>query len=126
MHLSSEAVVRQGERVAKPAELMAGTLVSFTFVPGAEGPVVKEISILATPGSDYTFAGTVVDLDLEKGLLVLEAASNHSTSDVFFDPAARQLTQGLTVGAKVTARTKFDGKLYRVREITVATPAVSR
>lgn len=125
MHLSSDAVIRQGERVAKPAELLFGTLVNFSFVPGADGPVVKEISILATPGSDYTFAGTVVDLDLEKGLLVLEAASSHTTSDVFFDPAARQLTQGLTVGANVTARTQFDGRQYRVREITV-TPAAAR
>jgi len=122
MHLSSAATIRQGARAANPSQLAAGTLVSFTFVPGPEGPTINEISILASPGTVYAFSGQVADLDLQKGLLVLEDTSSHNTYDLFFDPAGRHLTEGLNIGAKVTAQTQFDGKQYRIRELTV-TPA---
>jgi len=122
MRLSSTATIRQGMRAASPSELASGTLVSFTFVPGPEGPTVNEISILASPGAVYTFSGQVADLNLQKGLLVLEDSSSHNTYDLFFDAAGRRLTEGLNIGAKVTAQTQFDGKQYRVRELTV-TPA---
>jgi hypothetical protein len=122
MHLSSAATIRQGTRAANPSELSTGTLVSFTFVPGPEGPTVNEISILATPGTVYTFSGQVADVNLQKGLLVLEDNSSHNTYDLFFDSSGRHLTEGLNIGANVTAKTQFDGKQYRVRELTVTPP----
>jgi hypothetical protein len=125
MHLSPTATIRQGVRVASPSELASGTLVSFTFVPGPEGPIVNELSILASPGTVYTFSGQVADLNLQKGLLVLEDSSSHKTYDLFFDPDGRHATEGLNIGANVTARTQFDGKQYRVRDLTVS-PARTR
>ena len=50
MRLAGNAVILQGDRIAGPAELKAGTLVTLAFTPGnGEAPIVRQISILALP-----------------------------------------------------------------------------
>jgi hypothetical protein len=122
MRLAPGVAIQRGDHVTKASELTAGTLVSLAFTPSANEPVVSEITILASPGEAYTFAGQVSALDVTRGLLVLEDSARHKSYDLYFDPNARQLASQLKLGANVTAKTQFDGKQYRVHDVIV-TPA---
>lgn len=111
--------VKQGDRAATMNDLVPGTLISLAFsADGGGNPTANEISILALPGTRYTFSGDVVHLDLLSGLLVLNSSTNHETYEVFLAPTATP-DDGLHAGAKVTVVTTFDGSRYVVRDITI-------
>jgi len=120
MRLGSGVKINRGDQVTKSSELTAGTLVSVAFAPSSKEPVVSQITILASPGESYTFSGQVAAVDVTRGLLVLEDDARHKSYDLYFDPTARQLGAQLKLGANVTAKTRFDGKQYRVDAVMVA------
>ena len=120
MRLAGNAVIRQGDRTARPEELRPGTLVTLAFTPGNGGaPIVQQISILASPGATFMFSGRIENLDLHRGLLVLVDPRDNQTYEVYFDPTVRQLTRDLRQGADVTVQASFDGTHYQSREIAV-------
>ena len=120
MRLAGNAVILHGDRTAQPAELQPGTLVTLTFTPGNDDvPIVRQISILASPGATFVFSGRVDYLDLHRGLLVLVDPRDDRSYEVHFDPAARRFTRDLREGASVTVQANFDGTRYESREIAV-------
>lgn len=120
MRLAGNAVILQGDRTARPAELRPGTLVTLAFAPGkGEAPIVRQISILASPGAAFVFAGRIEHLDLRRGLLVLVDPRDNKSYELYFDPTVRRLTRDLRQGADVTVQTSFDGTRYQSRDITV-------
>ena len=80
---------------------------------------LRQISILAVPGSDFTFGGEVVSLDLHIGLLVLKSSSDHKTYEIYLDPAVITIDDRLRSGADVTTVANFDGSRYVARSLTV-------
>ncbi len=59
MRLTHDTVILRGDRPALPAELCPGTLVTVAFLTGGDGrAMVRQISILASPGTAFVFAGT--------------------------------------------------------------------
>ena len=48
------------------------------------------------PGTDFTFAGRVISLDLHIGLLVLQSATDHKTYEIYLDPSAIAIDDRLT------------------------------
>ena len=120
MRLAGNAVILQGDRIAGPAELKAGTLVTLAFTPGnGEAPIVRQISILALPGAAFIFSGRIDHLDLRRGLLVVVDPRDNKSYEVYFDPTARHLARDLRQGADVTVQATFDGRRYQSREIAV-------
>jgi hypothetical protein len=120
MVLASNAVIQKGDSTVQFSELRAGTLATLTFSPGSDGtPIVQHVSILATPGQDYMFAGRVEHLDLRRGLLVLVDPRDNKSYEVYFDPAARNLTRDLRQGVNATVQASFDGSRYQTHDITV-------
>ncbi|MFY9559336.1 MAG: hypothetical protein WAQ52_03810 [Terriglobales bacterium] len=120
MRLASNAAILNGDRTAEPAELRPGTLVNLVFTPGdGEAPIVRQISILASPGAAYVFAGRIEHLDLRRGLLVLVDPRDNKSYEVYFDAPARRLAPDLRQGADVTVQASFDGTRYQSRDITV-------
>jgi hypothetical protein len=120
MHLTGNTVILQGDRTARPAELRPGTFVTLTFTPGSsDAPIVRQISILATPGAAFVFSGRIAHLDIHRGLLVLVDPRDNKSYEAYFDPAARRLTRDLRQGADVTVQASFDGKRYESRDIAV-------
>jgi hypothetical protein len=120
MHLADDAVIMQGDRTVRPEELRPGTLVNLAFSPSSgKTPVVRQISILATPGAMFVFAGRIEHVDLRRGLLVVSDPRDNKTYDVYFDPASRHLAQSLRPGVDVTVQATFDGARYQSRDITV-------
>ncbi len=124
MHLAANANILQQDTRAAPSTLKPGMLVTLAFAPdNGRVPVVTEISILASPGSAYTFSGQIEDLDLHRGLMVLIDSRDHKSYDLYFDPTIG-LPPNIKPGDNVTVQTAFDGNRYQSRGVTVnpATP----
>jgi hypothetical protein len=120
LQVTSSSSIRHGDKAATAAELRPGTLVALTFTPGnGKAPVVREISILASPGATFAFAGRIEHLDLRRGLLVLVDPRDNKSYEMSFDPAARNLIRDLKQKADVSVQTVFDGRRYQVRDVTV-------
>ena len=110
--------VVQGDKAVPLSTLVSGSLISISF--NAEGGVrntATEISILAQPGTQYTFSGQVVHIDLRTGLLVLNSSTDHKTYEVYLPPSINP-DEGLQPGAAVKVVTSFDGERYVVRNLS--------
>jgi hypothetical protein len=111
--------VRQGQ-AASSADLSAGSLISVKFQSDNAGHgVVSQISILATPGSVFVFAGKVTFLDLHTGLLGLVDPRDDKRYDIFFDSARFPMSRDLHEGADVAVTAGFDGTRYVASAITM-------
>ena len=119
VRVNSATRVKQGDRSVSIGELVPGSLISVGFASdGAGKNIASSISILALPGTPYTFAGEIVHLDLRSGLLVLNSSTDHKTYEVYLSPSTAP-DDGLHPGANVTVVTNYDGTRYVVRSITV-------
>src|SRR5579864_1963745 len=111
--------VMQGDRAVPISALVPGTLISIRFSSeGNAHNTATEISILAQPGTRYTFSGQVVHIDLRTGLLVLNSSTDHKTYEVYLPPSINP-DEGLQPGITVKVATDFDGERYVVRNVTV-------
>jgi len=111
--------VMQGDRPVPISAVVPGTLISIRFSPeGSSHNTATEISILAQPGTRYTFSGQVVHIDLRTGLLVLNSSTDHKTYEVYL-PSSINPDESLQPGVMVQVVTDFDGERYVVRNVTV-------
>jgi hypothetical protein len=111
--------VMQGDRPVPISAVVPGTLISIRFSPeGSAHNTATEISILAQPGTRYTFSGQVVHIDLRTGLLVLNSSTDHKTYEVYL-PSSINPDESLQPGVMVQVVTDFDGEHYVVRNVTV-------
>jgi Domain of unknown function (DUF5666) len=118
--LTPQTSIMQGDHPAPASELMSGTLVAVKFGPQPDGrDVARQISVLAVPGSDFTFVGRVTSLDLRLGLLVITSATDKKTYEIHFDPSLLPPDENLRQSAQVTVLTRFDGNGYVARSMTV-------
>ena len=117
IRVNSSTKVVQGDRTLSLRDLVPGSLISARFSSslGARN-TATEISILAQPGTEYTFSGQVVHIDLRTGLLVLNSAIDHKTYEVYL-PTSIPPDENLQPGATVTAMTAFNGERYVVRNL---------
>jgi len=119
VRLSSSTKVIQNGRQIGPTTLVQGSLVSVHFSSDGNGhETASEISILAQPGTRYTFVGNVVHIDLRTGLLVLKSSTDNQTYEVYLDTSIAP-DEDLHPGATVTVVTDFDGSRYLARNLTV-------
>jgi len=111
--------VMQGDRPVPISAVVPGTLISIRFSPeGSAHNTATEISILAQPGTRYTFSGQVVHIDLRSGLLVLNSSTDHKTYEVYL-PSSINPDESLQPGVMVQVVTDFDGERYVVGNVTV-------
>jgi hypothetical protein len=120
LHLSASTKVLRQEKSASLSDLRPGALVDVKFQPQSESrAVASEISILAEPGSDFTFAGRVTHVDMHSGLLVLLDPRDRKTYEVHFDPSTVRVNGDLREGSEVTVKAGFDGARYATNTIDV-------
>ena len=119
LRLTPNTQVVQDGHVAYANQLVPGTLVDVDFISQKDDRDAQKISILAVPGTDFTFAGVVTSLDLHIGLLVLTSQTDRKTYEIYLDPAAITVDDGLHAGANVTTVARFDGSRYVARTLTV-------
>lgn len=120
LRLTSGTPISRGQNAASSSDLLAGALVSASFVSdGSDRGMARQVSILAAPGNTFHFAGRVASLDLHLGLLVVVDPRDQKSYSIEFDPRVIPVTDSLREGATVDATTAFDGRRYVAREIQV-------
>lgn len=120
IRIDSQTRVVQGDRTESASKLAAGTLVAIKFGPRRDGgEVAREISVLAVPGTSFTFVGQVTAIDLRLGLLVLNSTIDHKTYEIAVDPTVVGVDENVRPSAEVTVVTRFEGNRYMARSIKV-------
>ena len=120
LRLTPDTRVVRGEKTVAASELTPGTLVTVSFLPEpGNQPVAREVSILITPGTEFSFMGQVTALDLHVGLLVVTSSADHKTYELHFNPSIFPVTSNLRQGAEVTVLVRYDGNQYVARNVVV-------
>jgi Domain of unknown function (DUF5666) len=119
LRISSGTQIMQDGHITAASRLVPGTLVNVDFVSQKDVRDARQVSILAIPGTSFTFGGVVTSLDLRVGLLVLTSSSDHKTYEIYLDPASITVDDRLRLGADVTAITNFDGSRYVAHNLTI-------
>jgi hypothetical protein len=118
-------IVRQGQAAsrsanASPSDLRKGTLISATFEADNKGQgIARHIAILASPGDELSFSGSVTFLDLHSKQFVVADAQNNQSYKIVFDPASLPAAHDLHEGVNVKVTAEFDGTHYIARAITL-------
>ncbi len=118
-------IVRVGQAASSstgsgPSDLVKGTLVSVQFESNNKGRgIARQISILATPGSLFTFSGNISFLDLHSKRLVVVDPRDNQRYPISFDPARFPVSQHLHLGTPVMVTANFDGTRYVASAIQV-------
>lgn len=119
VRLTSATQIKQGERALPATMLVPGTLVAIRFAPDGNGhSTANEVSILALPGTEYTFTGEVVHLDLSTGLVVLKSSTDNKTYEVYLSPSITP-DENLHPGSVITVVTYFNGSRYLAHNLTI-------
>jgi hypothetical protein len=119
VRLTSSTRFLRGGQAVTASMLSEGSLVSVKFSSEGNGhDVAREISLLALPGTQYTFTGQVVHIDLRTGLVVINSSTDHKTYEVYLDPSAPP-DDNLHPGAVITVVANFEGSRYVARSLTI-------
>jgi len=115
--LASGTVIRKEGKLGTTADLREGALVALNFSPGRE---LSEVTVLATPGSSFSFAGRITYLDLSRRLIAIANQTDGKTYDIYMDAIAQSIMRQLREGQNVTVSAVFDGSRYSARQVQVA------
>jgi hypothetical protein len=112
-------VIADGHETSTNA-LRTGTLVAIEFSPAGDGAVsAQQISILAQPGTMFTFIGKVMFLDLHKGLMSIVDPRDRKNYEIYFNPSSVRINGDLQLDSEVTVNAAFDGNRYATSAIMV-------
>jgi hypothetical protein len=121
--VDSETRVSNGQTPAAFKDVKPGTLVHVRFAASSPNRgLAREVSIIATPGSTFTFAGKVTFLDLHRGLLAVQNSTDDKNYEIHFAPAAVTDRNNLGVGRDVLVRATFEGARYMAQSVNVTKP----
>jgi len=108
---------------ASSGDVQPGSLIDVQFARNRSNrDLAQEIIVLAKPGDDYIFSGTVTHLDMRTSTLALENSTDKETYELHFDPAKMEDAHKLKVGSEVTAHATFDGKQYKASNLRIEKP----
>lgn len=110
-------IKRKDQSSVAAADIKPGSLVTVKFTSNGRRQVAQEIGIIATPGTQFTFAGKVMHLDMRSGSISIHNQSDDKTYDIQYDSAQTPLSDGLTVGSQITVVATFTGKGYKANKI---------
>lgn len=106
--------------VTGTSDLMQGALISVKFQSDNRGNGIADaISILATPGSGFYFAGNVTYLDMHAGLMAITDPRDQKSYTLAFNPAQVPASRTLRLGSRVGATASFNGKQYVASKLDV-------
>ena len=114
MILTPATVLKKGQDNASAADLVPGALVSLSFGPQRE---LREVSVLAKPGTTFVFAGRITYLDMSRKLIAIDNRSDDKKYDISVAAIAPPVLRQLREGAQVNISAVFDGSRYEARSI---------
>jgi hypothetical protein len=113
----TKATMVSGAGSTSVAQLQPGSLVTVKFTPAhGDRDVAKEISVIAAPGSIFTFYGRISYLNMSAHTLAVANESDKKTYDIKFTPTAVD-PQLLGEGKQVLVKARFDGTGYTADNI---------
>jgi len=122
--VNSETRIIHGTRAASLSDVTPGSLVHVQFSPDRPNQgLAREITIVAAPGSTFTFVGKLTFLDMHRGLLALQNVLDDKNYEIHFNPARTDLKDDLAVGTEVRIVAVFDGPKYTAQTIVLTKPA---
>jgi hypothetical protein len=120
-HLTPATVIKNGPQTSSVADLEPGSLVALTFgVQDGTSGVVREVTLLARPGAEFTFNGKVTFIDLSKKMIALDNETDNKNYEVYFDSLPATMLQGLREGSEVAISAVFNGTRYVARKFEMA------
>jgi len=120
MRLTPKTVMKNGQETASASELIPGTLVSLSFGPQKE---LREVILLARPGSTFVFAGRITYLDLSRKIIAIDNRTDRTKYDVSIEAIAPSVLRQLHEGEDVTVSAVFDGRRYAARDVQLPSNA---
>jgi len=119
-HVEPNTVVRQEKENRSVAELKPGSLVELTYgAQGGEHRMVREINVLAQPGSSFSFFGKVTYVDLSRRLIAIANQPDSKTYDIYLEALPMSAVRDVHQGSEVGISAVFDGSHYVARSIEV-------
>ena len=104
---------------SESSELAKGALITLTFAPDEKGRgIVKQIEILAMPGSAFVFGGSLSALDMHLGMMTLVDPRDEKSYQIAFDPSKFPATRTLHEGDSVRVTATYDGSQYVANSIS--------
>jgi len=112
--------ISKGQQPASFSEVRAGALVHVRFA--SESPnrgLAREIRILASPGSTFSFAGKITFLDLHRGIVAIQNSNDDKNYEIHLSSSTTAERNHLGVGVSVLVVATFEGTQYTARTINV-------
>jgi hypothetical protein len=95
-------------------------LVEVSFDSGkANSGVVRELSLLATPGSSFTFLGTITYIDVSQKLISVANQNDGKNYDIYLESLPASILQSLHEGSEAAVSALFDGRRYVAQKVDV-------
>lgn len=122
--VTRDTAFRRGDQPGSAADLRNNAIVRVTFLPmPGKRSEVKEVELVAVPGTRFAFYGRLTHLDLRSGLLGVENKSDSRLYEVRFRPSPQTVTDDLVIGAEVSIVAVFTGKDYAAETLQVTRTA---
>lgn len=113
-----ETRISNGQTPAAFKDVKPGTLVHVRFAASSPNRgLAREVSIVAVPGSTFTFSGKVTFLDLHRGLIAVQNSTDDKNYEIHFAPSAVTNRNELGVGRDVLIRATFEGARYMAQSV---------
>lgn len=124
--VTKETTFRRGDQPGSVADLRRNAIVKVSFrpVPGNRAEV-REVELVAVPGTRFQFYGKLTHLDLRSGIMGIENQSDSRLYEVHFRPTPQTVTDDLVIGAQLNIIAIFTGKDYSAESIQIVRPAQS-
>jgi hypothetical protein len=116
--ITPQTQIKSGDMAAPQSSLRPGALIAVKFSPRSHGAAADEVSIIAEPGTSFTYFGRVTHLDIRTGQLDVENRADGKIYEIHFDPSMR-IPENLLVGSTVTVIARFEGNSYAAQNIEV-------
>jgi len=117
LQLAPNATIRKGNQAGSENDLVQGALVSIEFGARRE---LRGITVLASPGSAFTFAGRVTFVDLSQKMIAIDNRSDGKKYDISMEAIAPSVLRQIREGGDVSVSTVFDGSRYSARSVDLA------
>jgi hypothetical protein len=117
LQLAPNATISKGNQPGSESDLVQGALVGIEF--GAQREL-RAITVLASPGSTFAFAGRVTFVDLSQKMIAIDNRSDGKKYDVAMDAIAPNVLRQIREGEDVSVSTVFDGTRYSARSVDLA------
>jgi hypothetical protein len=121
---SNTQFARSGQRqftsiASGPSDLAPGSLVSIKFHSRGPGQAVAStVTVLAVPGSLFSFSGNVSSVDLHSGLLVLVDPNDQRSYQILFNSALSSECRNLHPGDHILVTATYNGTGFMASTIT--------